>query len=296
MLVRLEAPRDFSFRSILASHGWCELAPFALDAATGALSTIVPLEGGGARRVVLTARTRTVEVESPGSIEAATRRTLVAAARRMLALDVHLGEFHKSVRRDARYRWIASSRSGRFLRSPTAFEDVVKLVLTTNCSWAFTKKMTAALVACYGESTADGARSFPTAERLATVRERELREVVRAGYRAPYLVQLARAVADGSADPASWDDDPREADELKKEILRLPGVGPYVAENLLKFLGKPHGLALDSSMRARYAEMYHGGRKIKDRTIERRMAPLGRWAGLALWFDLFRGWEPDALP
>ena len=64
----------------------------------------------------------------------------------------------------------------------------------------------------------------------------------------------------------------------------------YVAENLLKFLGKPHGLALDSAIRAKYYELYHGGRKVKDRTIERRMASLGRWAPQALWFDLWRAW------
>jgi N-glycosylase/DNA lyase len=176
------------------------------------------------------------------------------------------------------------------LRSPTAWEDVVKLVLTTNCSWAFTKKMTSVLVANYGEETADGARSFPTPERLARVREREFREVVRAGYRSPYLAELSRSVAAGEADPSAWDTDPSEAPLLRKEILKLPGVGPYVAENLLKFLGKPDGLALDSAIRAGYAEKYHGGRKIKDRTIARRVAPLGRWAGLALWFDLWRAW------
>jgi 3-methyladenine DNA glycosylase/8-oxoguanine DNA glycosylase len=80
---------------------------------------------------------------------------------------------------------------------------------------------------------------------------------------------------------------------LRKEIVKLPGVGPYVAENLLKFLGKPDGLALDSAIRAKYFEMYHGGRKIKDSSIARRVAPMGRWAGLALWFDLWRAWTDD---
>jgi len=205
-------------------------------------------------------------------------------------LNVDLTEFHDTVRRDPRYRWIADTRSGRLLRSPTAWEDVVKLVLTTNCSWAFTKKMTTVLVERYGEQAPDGTRSFPTPERLARVAEREFRAGVRAGYRSPYLAALARAVSTGEVNPASWDTDPRDASVLRKEILLLPGVGPYVVENLLKFLGKPDGLGLDSAIRSGYSERYHGGRKIKDRTIARRMAPLGRWAGLALWFDLWREW------
>jgi len=34
---------------------------------------------------------------------------------------------------------------------------------------------------------------------------------------------------------------------------------------------------------------------VKDRTIARRMAPLGRWAGHALWFTLWRDWQAEAV-
>ena len=293
MRVRLETPPDFSFRRTVASHGWCDLAPFTVTADASAVATVVALTGGGARRIVLREEDGVV-LESPGAVDAATRRALIAASRRVLALDIDVSGFHDAVRRDPRYRWIADTRAGRLLRAPTAWEDVVKLVLTTNCSWAFTKKMTSALVERYGEKAEDGVRSFPTPERLARVTETEFREVARAGYRSPYLVALSRAVATGEADPASWDTDPREAAVLRKDIVKLPGVGPYVAENLLKFIGKPDGLALDSAIRAGYSERYHGGRKIKDATIARRLAPLGRWGGLALWFDLWRDWTEDA--
>jgi N-glycosylase/DNA lyase len=150
--------------------------------------------------------------------------------------------------------------------------------------------MTTVLVERYGEKSPDGSRSFPTPGRLARVADREFRTIVRAGYRSPYLAALSRAVARGDADPEAWDTDSREGATLRKEIVKLPGVGPYVAENLLKYLGKPDGLGLDSAIRAKYFELYHGGRRVKDRTIERRMAPLGRWGGHALWFTLWRAW------
>ena len=295
MRCRLETPRDFSYHRTVTSHGWCDLPPFTLGANASTLTTVVALPGGGARTIHLRDDAGVV-LESPGAANAATRRILVAAGRRVLALDVDLSGLHESVKDDPRHRWIAETRSGRFLRGPTAFEDLVKLVLTTNCSWAFTKKMTAALVDRYGELAVDGARSFPTPGRLARVTEREFREVVRAGYRAPYLAGLSRAVANGEADPASWDTDSRDAADLRKVIMALPGVGPYVTENVLKFLGKPDGLALDSAIRAKYAETYYGGRAITDRSIARRMAPFGRWAGLVLWFDLWRDWQSSAIP
>jgi N-glycosylase/DNA lyase len=290
--VRLDVPRDFSFRRTVDSHGWSALAPFAAAPDASSIATVVALPGGGARRLLLREDDGVV-LESEGAADAATRRALIAAGRRILALDVDIAPFHDAVRRDPRYRWIADSRTGRLLRGPSAWEDVVKLVLTTNCSWAFTKKMTTTLVERYGEKTKDGVRSFPTAARLARVKEAEFRDVVRAGYRSPYLVELSRTVKTGDADPASWDADPREASVLRKDIVKLPGVGPYVAENVLKFIGKPDGLALDSAIRAEYAQKYHGGRKIKDTTIERRLASMGRWAGLALWFDLWRDWAGE---
>jgi 3-methyladenine DNA glycosylase/8-oxoguanine DNA glycosylase len=292
MRVRLEVPRDFSFRRTVNSHGWCDLAPFTPAPDHSSVATVVALPGGGARRIRLRDDDGVI-LESDGAADAATRRILIAAGRRILALDVDIAPFHDAVRRDPRYRWIAESRSGRLLRGPSAWEDVVKLVLTTNCSWAFTKKMTTTLVARYGEKAGDGTRSFPTPARLARVREAEFRDAVRAGYRSPYLVALARAVTRGDADPASWDVDPRDPSVLRKDIVKLPGVGPYVAENVLKFIGKPDGLALDSAIRAGYAQRYHDGRQIKDTTIARRLAPLGRWAGLALWFDLWRDWAAE---
>ena len=49
------------------------------------------------------------------------------------------------------------------LRSPTVFEDLVKMICTTNCSWALTEKMVTGLVENLGRETNDGRRSFPHA-------------------------------------------------------------------------------------------------------------------------------------
>jgi len=189
--------------------------------------------------------------------------------------------------------WVAGRGSGRLLRCPTIFEDLVKLVLTTNCTWALTTRMVGALIQRHGESAEDGRRCFPTAKAIARAGARDLRERVKVGYRAPLLAGLAREVAEGRVDPESWEDDDRPPEELRREMLELPGVGPYVAENLLKFLGRPDGLALDSWLRAKYGRVYHGGRRVTDRTIARRYARFGVWGGMALWCDMTRDWFED---
>lgn len=298
MRLEVEAPADFSFRRTILSHGWAMLPPFELGPRGSFLATTVSIDGHGAFRFSLAEAPGGVALEVAGRPPAAVRRALVAAARKVLGLDLDLGPFHEAVRGDARLGWIAATRTGRLLRAPSLFEDVVKLVLTTNCSWAFTTKMAAALVERYGEPSPGGTKAFPTPERLGRVPESELRGAIRAGYRAPYLAALARRVAGGEADPESWISDPRDPEALRRAMLDLPGVGPYVAENLLRFLGRPHGLALDSWMRAKFSRMYHGGRPVTDRTIRRAYARCGAWAGLAVWFDLTKDWfdgdEPSA--
>jgi N-glycosylase/DNA lyase len=224
--------------------------------------------------------------QSSGRLTSAATAYLETSARRILGLDLDLGEFHRRVSADPEFRWIAKEGLGRLLRAPTVFEDLVKLVLTTNCSWSLTKSMVRNLVDEIGEPSPDGTKAFPTPERMARMSEREWRECIRAGYRSPYLVRLCRTVADGKVDPESWDRSDLEPSALKREISSLPGAGAYVAENMLKLLGRPDGLGLDSWMRRTYAERFHSGRRVTDRTIARRLAHLGPWAGLALWFDL----------
>ena len=83
------------------------------------------------------------------------------------------------------------------IRSQTVFEEVVKTVCTTNCSWNLTERMVGGLVGHLGEPAAgsppDGSRgrAFPTPEAMAEPDETFYREVVRAGYRAPYFMALA---------------------------------------------------------------------------------------------------------
>ncbi len=290
MRVRLDTPAGFSFRRTVLSHGWWNLAPFRYDDRAGSLGLNVALPDGGATSIELRPAGSDVLLLAAGRPPAALRRRLVRAARRVLNLDLDLEPFYALLRDDGDLRWIAEAGAGRLLRGPTLFEDLVKLVLTTNCSWALTRRMVERLIAEAGSIADDGSRAFPTPAALARLGARRLRQRVRAGYRAPLLAELARRVARGRVDPERWEDDPRDVAALKREMLELPGVGPYVAENLLKLVGRPAGLALDSWLRAKYARLYHGGRRVADRTIARRYAQLGEWAGIAIWCEMTRDW------
>jgi N-glycosylase/DNA lyase len=181
-------------RRTLLSHGTASLPPALLDEKQGILETTIPLDGGRPRRIRIapggSGRARIlVYGRTPGP---RARTGVEAVLRRILNLDEDLSGFYALAAEDPDLAWVVSG-AGRMVRAPTVFEDVVKTICTTNCSWALTTKMTTALVKHLGEPAAgaprDGwrGRAFPTAEAMAGQPERFYRDVVRAGYRAPHL-------------------------------------------------------------------------------------------------------------
>ena len=122
-------------------------------------------------------------------------------------------------------------------------------------------------------------------------------DVVRAGYRGPYLREIASRVAGGELDLeallAARDDLPD--DEVERILLALPGVGPYAAAHVMLLLGRHSRLVLDSWTRPKYARLQGRpkGRLIADRTIQRRFRRYGDHAGLAFWLVLTRDWVDD---
>ena len=134
-------------------------------------------------------------------LDDAERAEVAAKLAWMLGLEQDLRPFYAAAAGEPKLAHVPAGAYGRILRSPTLFEDTVKTILTTNTAWSGTKRMNQALVDLYGEPlTADPARrAFPTPARLAEVPAEELR-AAGLGYRAPYINELARRVAEGELD------------------------------------------------------------------------------------------------
>lgn len=277
----------------LASHGVASLPPQRLDEEAWTLEATLAVGGGQARTVRVSAGARghaSVELVG-GTAGVRDCKRLLGTVRHMLRLDDDLSQFYAVAAADADLAWAASG-AGRMLRSPTVFEDVVKTVCTTNCSWALTTKMTTAIVEHLGDAAPDGRHAFPSAEAMAAADESFYREVARSGYRAPYLRTLAGSVASGEVDLESLADPELPDDEVAARLLALPGIGPYGAAHvMLTSLGRYSRLVLDSWTRPTYAKL--SGRKAKDSIIERRFRPYREWAGLAFWLYLTRNWVKE---
>lgn len=288
--IALEGPsgEPVDFARTIVSHGVAELPPNRVDLAGRALETTLPATRG-ARTVRITEHDGQLRIE--GSADPKLTKTVA----HMFRLDEDLSAFYELVR-DDELAWCALG-AGRMLRAPTVFEDVVKTICTTNTAWSGTRKMTHALVDNLGVEAPGGRRTFPRPESMAQAGEQFYKDVIRAGYRGPYLKQLATDVAEGTIDLEELNDRDLPDEEVGARLLALPGVGPYAAAHImLTSLGRYSRLVLDAWTRPTYAKLSGAKRALRDATIERRFKRYGDWAGLAFWLYLTRDWVEDGLP
>jgi 3-methyladenine DNA glycosylase/8-oxoguanine DNA glycosylase len=303
----VETPHPFDLDLTVRSHGFYDLPPWSylpdrrllsrpLALATGRVVEVEVAPGAEGRLAL--------RVTARGRLSAAEAREARAQVRTCLALDEDLAPFYARVRElgaapPARPRlpdlgWAVARGAGRLLRSPTVFEDALKTLCTTNCTWALTRTMVRNLVEHAGAEAPRGGHAFPAAAALAERPERFFREVVRAGYRAGAMREIARQVAAGALDVEGWRDAVVDTEELARRIRELPGFGPYATEHLLRLLGRYDHLALDSWTRAKAARLRGARRAPTDAAIRRWYAPYGRWAGLAMWLELTADWHGAA--
>ena len=300
MLVPLRGPSGESVDlwRTLVSHGFHELAPMTLDEQARTLSLTLRMPRGRPRRVMIgQGPRRTALVTTAGSSpSAATGASIAGQVARLLHLDHDLASFYAVAAEDPDLAW-ATTGAGRMLRSPSVWEDVIKTLCTTNCSWGLTLTMVRALVATLGELPL-GSRdplhgAFPTPEAMADQDEGFYREVVRSGYRAPSFVRLSNIVASGELDlealgAASREDLPDA--EVEEQLLALPGIGPYATAHVMMTLGRNSKLILDSWTRPAYARLSGARRQPTDAQIQRRFRRYGPDAGLAFWLYVTRDW------
>jgi 3-methyladenine DNA glycosylase/8-oxoguanine DNA glycosylase len=290
MEISITTPPTFNFKRTVISHGWCELLPFRMDREQWVLSRALDLEAAKPVTLSITATKRALRINTSRRLSQTASKKVINDVRHMLRLDDDMGGFYRLLAQDGDFSWIPTQGAGRLLRSPTVFEDLVKMICTTNCSWALTEKMVTGLVESLGRESDDGSRTFPTPEAMALMPVKFYVNEVRSGYRATYLKELADRVASGDLDVEGWLGSPLSTPDLIKEMRGVKGVGPYAAENLLKLLGRYDGLALDSWTRARFFSVRNNGRKATDQKIARYYSRFKEWRGLALWCDMTRDW------
>jgi 3-methyladenine DNA glycosylase/8-oxoguanine DNA glycosylase len=298
MKFTLPLPRNFNFWATVYSHGWCALPPFHVNKEERRIHAVIPNGDGGYDHVSLYEKKRTlvVSVENKSTLTPQEISHISKYIFSIFRTEESFEEFYTETKKHPRYRWVSKRGAGRLLRCPTVFEDVVKMICTTNCRWALTETMVKALVTKLGTHIHGAVYSFPPPEAIAACSESFLRKEIRCGYRAQYLLEVSQKIVGGKLTIEEWRTSDASTEELFKQVRSVKGVGEYAAGNILKLLGRYDYLGLDSWCRTKFYEIFKNGRKVKDSTIEKQYAPFGKWRGLFLWMDVTKDWYTREFP
>lgn len=286
MRLELKAKQPFNLRHVIFSHGWAQLAPFEFSEDPLELRTLDHLPDGTVADLTISPADGGVAVASGAELTGAQQDEVARRVGWMLALDLDLSPFYTLARAEPKLAHIEPVGGGRFLRCPTFFEDVLKTIFTTNTLWNATQAMCRRITEAYGSPLPGdpGRRAFPTPRALAGVDAAELKDVVRCGYRAPYVVDLARRVAAGELNLEAFRCDPRPTAELRKDLLGITGVGAYASANLLLLLGRYDHIPVDTWALSQVSKEFHGGQPVGKAEVEAAFGRWGAWQGLAYWF------------
>jgi len=159
--------------------------------------------------------------------------------RNYLQADARFDEVIASFPDDEPMRAAVEACRGLRLLRQDFWECLASFILSSNKQILQIRQMVAAICERFGEPVPGGpsgaaAHAFPSPERLARCSEVELRDC-KLGYRAPYLQDSARMIAEGSVvlDELSK----LSCGEARTELIKLPGVGPKIADCALLFGG-----------------------------------------------------------
>lgn len=291
MRITLPTPADFDLGAAVCSHGFFVLAPNQWDPASRTLGTVITLDETTAVQITLREADRQhLRLDSRSSLPADYRATLRRAVGRMLRLEESLAPFHALCEQHPSHQAAARTRFGRLLRSPTLFEDCVKVICTCNVAWRQTVAMVERIVESWGVPTPDGrARGFPTPSLLAAVPIDEMKRTARVGYRAGFIHELADQVAGSRLDLGAIEAFVGTSEELHRQLRGIRGIGPYAAAHLAMLLGRYDRLAVDTEL-----VRFFGDRHPRLRpTPARIQAYYRRWHPyefLAYWYELWQGY------
>ena len=288
-------PRDpFRLSPTVTCHGWYQTPPFQWNG--GVLSRID--RGPNGKPFLWSVR------EEQENVRGAKGRLLVRAkvsgrgarvteklldhavqlAVRCLNLDWDLRSFYKMARKYDGLKKAPKLGAGRILRAPTAWEDISKSLCGTNIQWTQAVRIIERL-AELGTVFPDAfdRKCWPTPKQILAAGDGHLREICRMGYRAPYLIGIARQFIE-RADLTETFAVPDEQGCFQA-FRAMPGIGPSTASYLINLHGHLDRMVVDSAVRAYVRRRFGEQPERTDDQIRALFDDYAPYRGLGYWMD-----------
>jgi N-glycosylase/DNA lyase len=189
---------------------------------------------------------------------------------RYLQLEVQLCDIIRTFPQDTILQEAVQTCSGLHVLRQDPWECLASFLLSSNKQITQIERIVSELCARWGEPLAVPAGhapewSFPDPRQLACLTEDELRRC-KMGFRAPYLLQAARRVAEGAADLSVLAGSDYEV--ARQELLRFKGVGNKIADCISLFSGGfLEAFPVDVWIRRQLAQHYFPRRCPPDREL-----------------------------
>jgi DNA-3-methyladenine glycosylase II len=237
----------------------------------------------------------TVRVEFTGPDTLATRAALRAEARRLLGLDADLAGFYAQAATDPVLAPLVRPLFGlRPSVTPDPFEMLVGAISAQQVNLPFAFATRARLVQRFGTPHVVGGVTvcaFPSPAAVAGADVATLRAMQFSTRKAEYLIDLARALAEGHLDLAGLADAPDEA--VIERLTAQRGLGRWTAEWFLaRGLGRPDVCpAGDLGVRRAVEALCFRGRPCDAARVRRRALAWRPYRSLAVHY-LLAGLRP----
>lgn len=216
-------------------------------------------------------------------------------------LTTNYSMIHENLAENAIMRDVLRIGDGLRILKQDPYETIIEFILSQNANIPRIRRSLEAIARLYGSRlfTSEGVPgqyySLPEAEILSGIAAEDLREKARVGYRDRYLTESARMLAESRINLQKCYIG--ELSEAKKELQRLPGVGPKVADCILLFgFGRKEAFPVDVWIRQVMQEVFLK-RELPPARIERAgRALFGQYAGIAQQMLFFAAREGYSFP
>ncbi len=290
----IDPPQPFDFHSTITSHGWAVLLPNAYNPETNSVIRVDPLPSGKVAHLNIGSDAEksggqiTVDVQTARPLNQGDERFILNSVRHMLRLDEDYSGFYKLCRKKGGAWKNLLAGKGRMIRSPSLFEDLVKVICTTNIQWGGTKRMVGELVDVYGKpfDPDPALKTFPEPESIAGDAPEVFKTRVNLGYRAEYIHGLAVNIAEGSFSLDDLKDESVPTAEVRKKLKSIKGIGDYAAASMLMLLGRYDEIPVDTVFRDFMSQNYFDEGAFDPKAAVEMYADWGEWKSLAYWFEM----------
>ena len=267
---------NVSLRQTVYSHGWVQLAPWGWDSEQGILSRKELLADNEVVFLHLSQDTHKSFVlkADKDDLSASQIDILKRRASRWVSMEWNpTGAIRTASRLNRHIELYLKQGGGRFLRSSTFYEDLIKTICTINTNWASTIHMVQALVTQLGEGV------FPNPTQVLNAGPEFLKEKARLGFRSDVVHRAAHFLIE--SDKVEEFGDQTGVKVSKEDLLDLKGLGPYSANHMMMLSLDFSSIPVDSEVSS-YCKEWHG---IDSDEIELFFEPWGQYKVLGYKLD-----------